>query len=299
MRSTVANPPVPDLKLSCQGNAGPNRVTRGSTLTCTATVDPSGSATLTDVTWRFEDSTTQTPIVGPSDSTQWAGKMVVSGRIFVAGNLNGVAVARDTQVSVIARNWPRINVVAADSGHGDLLVVPLQIHDLAHTHPPRPLTGYDYETIGSGPNAGWTYLRSHIGNATAVVHIHSGFKSGTPFYNQQHPGTDPATGDPHCKKSEMGAVETGARQHEGISPSPALSHVEVYQRWFRNNAPQDSMEAAVVFAPALTYPLADYYEAEYVAMVATPAKNDPNQRHTNNVPPGLVPFPSVPCRPRF
>jgi hypothetical protein len=156
----------------------------------------------------------------------------------------------------------------------------------------------DVETVSAGPNTGWAYLRSSINEVSAVVHISSGFQPGTPFYNMQAPGIDPVTGDPFCRRSQMAAVERAAREHEGLISSPSTSHLEMFQRWFRNNAPQELLEKVTVFVPALSYSLNDFVDAEYWNMVATPAVNDPNQRHTSNVPPGLVPFPTVPCRPR-
>lgn len=279
------------LTLQCT----PNPVVRGSTINCGVTSTPSE---MTDVSWSFTDRDGRV-IPGPQGPRTWDGTMVVGGTMHVSAVAGGDTLSKDTLVTVEARRWPRITVRGIDGGHGDLPDRPRHIHDLAHMHPPAPPAPWDVVSVSEGPNTGWAYLRSIATEFGADLHINSGFQPGTPFYNMQAPGIDPVTGDPFCRKSQMAAVERGAREHEGLISSPSTSHLEVFQRWFRNNAPQDSLENVTVFVPALPYSLNDFVDAEYSKMVATPAVNDPNQHHTSDVPPGLVPFPTVPCRPRL
>jgi hypothetical protein len=83
--------------------------------------------------------------------------------------------------------------------------------------------------------------------------------------------------------------------------SAITSHVEVYQRWFRANAPQDAMESVTgrdeEFTPTWTF--SNKLTEAYILRVADPAFTDPSQRHTRDNPPGLVALPVVPCALRF
>jgi hypothetical protein len=135
----------------------------------------------------------------------------------------------------------------------------------------------------------------------AVVHISSGFNPGTPFYQLQHSGIDPVTGDPFCSKGQLSQLERAARQHEGLVSSSLTSHIEVHERWFRNNTPQDSLERVTAFQGSIPHGLTfnELVDAAFERYVSTPAVSDPNQNHTTGTPPGLVAFPAVPCRPRF
>ena len=283
------------LELSC-----PDSVERGSSARCTARAVPSG--TLDSIRWTFTDTAGIATTTDTSGTADWAGKMVMGGRVSVSARLNDTPVAADTPVAVSARTWPRMTVVAHDSGNGHLPARPRVPRDLADTHPVVNLDPFDTELIGSGPNAGWWYIKSPVTRTYAPVHISSGFKPGTPFYQLQHSGVDPVTGDPFCSKGQLHHVETGARRHEGLLASSLVSHIEVYELWFSTNSPQVSMERIVLhrgMLPDSNFTFAHWVEAEFVENVSQPSAADPNQRHTTDIPPGLVAFPPVPCRPRF
>ncbi|HEY0025707.1 MAG TPA: hypothetical protein VGB24_22660 [Longimicrobium sp.] len=275
-----------------------DRLERGATLNCSAAAVPSG--TLDSIRWEFRDDAGNT-VRDSSGAASWTGEMVVSGKIAVAARLNGSPVADDTVIVVRARGWPLINVVAADSGNGHLPAAPTRYGQLADTHAPYPMQPYVTARVSRGPNAGMWYLKDPIQTVTANVHISAGFRPGSAFYAQQHSGTDPATGDPFCARWQVAAVERGAREHEGLVPSALTSHVEVYQQWFRTNAPQDFMEAVTGRDEEFTsdWTFSDKLTHEYILKVADPAFQDPDQKHTTDNPPGLVAFPVVPCRLRF
>lgn len=281
------------LELSC-----PPSVERGNPMRCTVAANPAG--TLTDIQWSFSD--TAGHVVRDSGRAEWTGTMVVGGRINVTARLSGTPVASDTPIAVTPRRWPRISVVAVDSGNGHLPAQPRFIYDLADTHPPIPDGPIDIDTITSGPNAGWAYLALPITRVRAIVHISGGFRPGTPLYQMQRWGTDPVTGQPFCRPSQFSSdVEQGARQHEGLIAGPSPSHVSVYRQWYRNNTPQTHMEAVAGFLDdfSVDYPFQAKVEVDFDTYVSRPAKDDPNQMHTTDSPPGLVPFPSVPCMPRL
>lgn len=273
-------------------------VERGRSIQCSAAANPSG--TLDSIRWQFVDSAGHA-VRDSSGSASWGGKMVIGGRISVTAILNNSLVADDTVIVVRPRTWPRITVVAADSGNGHLPAAPTRYGELADTHAPYPMQPYATERVASGPNAGRWYLRTPITTVTANVHISDGFNPGTPFYAQQHSGIDPVTMNPFCARSQVSAVERGAREHEGLIASALTSHVEVYQRWFRTNAPQDVMESVTGKDDDFgsTWTFSDMLTQVYIARVAEPAYNDPNQKHTTDNPPGLVAFPAVPCALRF
>jgi hypothetical protein len=282
-----------ELQLTCSRYT----VTRGDDLTCNATAS---SGVLDSVRWEFVDSAANT-VRASSGSTSWFGEMVVGGRITVTAKLNGLAAADDTAIVVAPRRWPRINVVAADSGNGHLPAAPTAYGELADTHAPYPTQPFVTKRVPSGPNAGIWYLKDPIRTVTAAVHISAGFRPGSAFHQQQHSGTDPVTGNPFCAKLQVPAVERGAREHEGLVPSALTSHVEVFQRWFRANTPQNSMEAVTGRDEefSATWSFSEKLMQEYNDEVAQPAYQDPNQKHTTDNPPGLVAFPAVPCALRF
>ena len=282
------------LELKCDRYS----IVRGNTVQCSATAQPGG--TLDSIRWAFTDGAGN-PVGDSTGTASWGGTMVVGGRIAVTARLNSAPVAADTVLTITPRTWPRITVVAADSGNGELPQYPRVMHDLAHTHAPTSATPHNALVISTGPNSGWWYLASPTTQARAVVHISAGFKPGTPFYQLQKSGADPVTGDPFCSKGQMSQIERAARQHEGLVSSSLISHIEVYERWFRNNTPQDSLERLTAFQGSIPLGLtfSDLVDAAFERYVSTPAISDPNQNHTTGNAPGLVAFPAAPCRPRF
>jgi hypothetical protein len=287
------------MNLSCTGDLGSNKVTRGSVVHCQVSATPSGA--LTDIRWSFADSAGHA-VTGPPDVPVWGGTMAVGGTISVTALLDSLPVHADTVISVQARTWPSMSVVAVDSGNGHLPTHPTLPRQLADTHPPIPSAPIAIDTIASGPNEGFAYLPTAVASVTTVVHISAGFNPGTPLYNLQHSGVDPLTHDPFCTKRQFNTViQRGARQHEGLIPGPTPSHVSVYRQWFSHNRPQDSLEPVNGYLRdfSVDYPFDAYVEAEFDQHVSSAAASDPNQHHPNETPPGPVAFPTVPCRPRL
>ena len=157
-------------------------------------------------------------------------------------------------------------------------------------------------TLNDGPNRGWSFVTAPITSVRLVVHINDGFNPGTPLYQMQHSGSDPVTGQAYCSKGQFtNGLQTAARRHEGITSGVTMSHVEVYRRWLRNEEPEKAMEAVLGWESDYTvdYTFAEHAADRFNEHVTDPALKDPNQRHTNETPPGLVPFPTVPCKPRL
>lgn len=291
----TARPLSGSLKLDC----GSGSVTRGDSLTCHVKAEPSGR--LTDIQWAFVDSAGHR-ITGPSGMDSWGGTMVVGGEMQVTAQLDGDPQTRTERIIVGPRTWPRMTLIAADSGNGHLPQQPTSTDQLADTHPPIPSRSIEIRSIATGPNTGWAYLPTPIASVTVAVHINGGFQRGTPLYQKQRSGVDPVTGQPFCTKNQFtSAIQTAARQHEGLVSGPTPSHVAVYRRWFNNNTPQDSMEAVIGFLSDFSadYPFGAFVDAEFDEHVASAARHDPDQNHPNETPPGLVSYPTVPCRPRL
>lgn len=140
-------------------------------------------------------------------------------------------------------------------------------------------------------------------SARVEVNINDGFKPGTPLYQMQRSGVVPGKDEAYCSKSQFtNGVQTAARRHEGITSGVTMSHVEVMRRWFRTATPEIAMEAVIAHKSDFsdTTSFTTYVGIRFSEHVTEPALNDPSQRHTTDNPaPGLVPYPSVPCRPRL
>lgn len=294
LRSRPVQERTDSLALHC-----PASVERGQSITCTASA--TGGGVLTEIQWTFTDSAGH-EVSGPRDSHEWGGFMVVGGEMRVNALLNGDSTSAAATIGIRARTWPNMRVRAWDAGNGSLPVHPTTYGELAQTLPPAPDEPYSTRRIDAGPNTGWYYLAAPLVRLKAEVNISRGFQAGEPFYNLQHSGTDPLTGNPFCSKSQLTALRRGAREHEGVDPSPSLvSHVEVMQMWFRNNRAQDALEALVGHASDFnaSWSFLHHVEGAFLDHVSSAAYNDPNQRHTTDSPPGLVAFPRVPCAARF
>jgi len=305
IESITVVPETQNAKLRLTCNPG-TTVQRGTPITCTAGTSPAG-AVRTELSWTFTDSAGHR-IPGPTGTdTTWGGEIVVGGMMKVEGKVNGSASADSVRIRVTPRSWPRIGLRVREDGHGDL-PPPSQVDSfakLAHTHLARTAPSLSAKEITDGPNAGWGYLNAPLDSLDVVVHLNDAWMPGNVWYNLQHPGpwTDPAGNvGQYCSQHQLPLVFKRSREHEGFLSSPLTSHVEVYRRWFRNNSPQDSLEAVVLYKPELPAgtSVRDWIlNASYPQYVETPANSDPDQRHTNANPPGLVDPAPWPCMVRL
>jgi hypothetical protein len=283
----------PSMTLNCNVT-----VTRGERLDCSVASD---GPELTDIQWTFTDTAGHV-VPGPAGGLAWGGRMVISGRMRVSAKLDGQEVGADTAILVEPRTWPKMSLVPFDGGHGDLSYTPTEIKQLAQTLGPVPGTPVDTFTIPDGPNEGWSYIASPITSARVEVNINDGFKPGTPLYQMQRSGVVPGVDEAYCSKGQFtNGVQNAARRHEGLTSGVTMSHVEVMRRWFLAEEPEKAMEAVIAHKSHLqdTTTFKNYAEIRFGEHVTEPALNDPDQRHATDDPPGIVPFPSVPCRPRL
>jgi hypothetical protein len=92
------------LKLTCTGDLGENRVTRGERIECVAKKNPeSAPGQLTTISWSFEgEQRVDTPVDAPT----WGGPMVRSGTVAVKARIGtGTEMTAVAPVTVVSRDW--------------------------------------------------------------------------------------------------------------------------------------------------------------------------------------------------
>jgi hypothetical protein len=157
--------PQEALKLTCDKTTPE----RGEEITCAASAEPAGAA-LEVTEWTFEgEGSVIHPEAGEEHATTWAGRMVVSGTITVAGKVNGKEVAPATaEITVRPRQgftirYPALPAVEWVGGDEDELPYPpLNTAPGSDAHGVlgkfrEVSTSYALDE-GSGPNAGWVYV---------------------------------------------------------------------------------------------------------------------------------------------
>ncbi|HEX8211305.1 MAG TPA: hypothetical protein VF584_14115, partial [Longimicrobium sp.] len=162
-RSEVVRVQPVRLKLDCT----PNPVTRGQSITCTASKDPASAPGELKITgWSFEG---RARTDGDVTSNTWAGVMVNGGRIQVAGTIGEIAVRPEaTRIKVDNRVWhdpvppAQIRKVGCSLPLTDecpLGSPPVYDRDLGQTKLyPESGLAIPYAEINSGPNTGWSYV---------------------------------------------------------------------------------------------------------------------------------------------
>jgi hypothetical protein len=294
----------PKLVLRCDGKTEIDSVVRGANLNCGVSAEPSGAA-ITNIRWEFHDEGSPSHSTsGPDNALSWGGEMAVGGEMHVSAVVDGTSFSDTVKVIVTRRKWPRIDVRVRVGGQGRLPVEVHRVSDLMQTRfDTIPVDSLPFEAITTGPNSGWTYLRSPVRTLPLVVDVNDAWKPGSAWYNLQHPGptgqTDPnGNGTHYCAHSELPEMYAAGLQHEGVTAG-LVSHIEIFKRYFKDNPEQDSLEAAVAYREDPTYDPAAVIASVDVAAVMTRAVADPKQRHTSDVPPGLVELAVFPCQPRF
>jgi hypothetical protein len=155
--------------------------------------------------------------------------------------------------------------------------------------------------ISSGPNTGWAFFHSPVKSLGLVVNVSDAWKSGSSWRNLQKGGTyTDAMGNkyPYCTNSQIPAMMGPSLQHEGYLPGLYPSHVDLFRDWFKNNSPQDSIEAARLYMPDYPGMDAASWLANYdIAHVMNSAMADPAQQDTAST--GKVALAPWVCKPRF
>jgi hypothetical protein len=295
----------PELRLKCLPSTN---LARGDAISCSAEIQPPSPGA--DVSWAFDDSAGH-HIPGPENSSGWGGQMVISGMLRVFASVDGKSLSDSAWITVQPRNWPSIRVRVRQGGHGEL---PSAAHvtqdaDLMQTRfDTIPASLFSVTELSSGPNTGWAFIPQAVRTLPLVVDVSDAWKHGSAWYSLQHwgpTGQVDANGNPihFCAHNELPQVFQAALEHEGAVTGPIVSHVAIFQRWFANHPAQDSIEKAIVFVPELGgYDARQAILNREVATVESDARSDPDQGHTNVLPPaipGKVQPAQLPCQMRF
>jgi hypothetical protein len=165
----VTNQPA-KLKLTCTDAGGAlNRVTRGETISCTASKEPIDAAgELLIERWSFDKRVRADE---PVTTAEWKGTMVESGTVMVHGTIGGFSAQPSVAVIAVSnRSWtdvlqtPRIAYdhcpVRTDAC---LQSPPAEFQDLGKTHLPKFTFAPALQYIEAGPNTGWWYFSGEAG----------------------------------------------------------------------------------------------------------------------------------------
>lgn len=296
IRSAVAAVTPPSLDLSC-----PATILRGANMRCTVVAT---GGTLSKVQWLFVD-TLHHRIPGPADSLSWRGQMVIGGRMYAEGEVNGVAVRDSADVAVRARTWNNIRLnVRQDSypaGHlpaPSLVTLPGHLGD-SHADSVAPL---HTKQIADGPNAGWWFLEREVRDFGFVVHINeAAFSSGSAWHSLQTggnytpPGGGPTVPNGRCNASQIPIIRQLTREHEGLASSPLTSHADAARRYLANTRPQVRFEAAIAYGPDLSTGYSYYTHVHGLYIEIASSMEGFAAPHTIDSPPGIVNPAPFPC----
>jgi hypothetical protein len=246
---------APALKLTCTSKLGENRVTRGDTITCTASKDPvDASGELADVRWAFTGMGFKYPDAEAGDEvptgTTWKGKMVMSGTVSVKAKLNGSEQSASVSVDVQPRAdflEKRVEVAVRPGTLADVpgsarpADFPSGVRDLGRAvnmgggmaYDPKNNLAAVLRTVGivqdGGPNHNLAYLEEIPLDASSIVVVHPALAEGTAFHQAQARESRVVSGTPPCLQSRFGEYIRKVAEHEGIDGNPN-SHVGYFEQ---------------------------------------------------------------------
>lgn len=257
-----------EIELTCTGDLGPNRVTRGQRINCGVTAMPSG--TMTDIQWNFEESSRSD---GDPASPTWAGPMVRSGTVQVSARIgSGPPQSASATIEVVDRTWPDVpktdlRTFGVTDGDEDMPALPARItwaSDLgvfrafAEAAPGEQQWPDAIHNVVSGPNYGLDYFADLSFPVRGRIRIHDeAMSSGSGFLRaQERNSTGGGTvigGVPWCSPRVVTSTLPGlVRAHED-------RHAEVYREKY---AEVVRAELAVLERMTGTYSdLADAYDS--------------------------------------
>jgi hypothetical protein len=255
-RSEIVRVQPVRLKLDCT----PNPVTRGQSITCTASKDPASAPGEVKITgWSFAGAgSTIKAEEEDQHSPTWGGTMVVSGTISVVGTIGGRAVEPATvAVNVIGRNWTgKIKYPDATSefvGEPDLPYPPVtpenpELEDgvLGVYLDAPPVASYGE---GSGPNKGWVYVdEPPLFSMTPLIRLNVALRPDNPFYRAQRGDSGVRlSGRPACGPAFMRQAARHVPAHEDGHHQVAKSHYE-------SSTTAETLEQTTLYEPNSTSP---------------------------------------------
>jgi hypothetical protein len=246
--------------LSCQGDLGPGRVTRDSTVRCEARKEPSSAPdSLQILGWSFEN---RPRTDGDVHSPLWTGRMAREGRVSLRAAIGSQQpVTKTVKIEVEDRVWPELVVRSVTRAiHVDLYSM--------KNYPPsgdaygRHELGYlDFDHMQfrhpeTGPNAGLFYLSAPAQILPSTIHLHpalylpnslpsnldslsAGYSDWKAWYDDQN-----GHGSGSCGPGQVAVLRANVERHEGVTLATD-SHVGVANRSFIENKFQRRLERVV------------------------------------------------------
>lgn len=251
---------VAGLKIACidLDNPAGKSVPRGSYVYC----DRIDETTVV-ARWRFvPDSAEFIPVehdIPANGNTVWQGTVATSGIVWAYGWRNAGSVGQpmdsgSTRLNVTPRQWQTFGFPSVvDSGQGPLLYPPPAIHELGRTWVSKIVPPSNtIITATAGPNTGFALVRDlPFGSRPIFVATNlAALQESSSWWAMQVGGIDSTTGRPWCGKTglysmSMAELTKQVRQHEGIDPTGATSHVAVYQSVVKDHDLNGIAEAIV------------------------------------------------------
>jgi hypothetical protein len=229
------------VKLSCIGDLGPNSVTRGKEVICTAEKNPTDAAGALTVThWSFDGATRGD---GDLQSPEWRGIMARGGMVQVRGKIgSGAEQTATATIQVVDRTWadvPLMHLRELSASGDEARVPPLAskvswASDLGGFNAyPEPPPGEQLEdpivNIDGGPNHGLYYFADLSFPIWGRIRINdAAMTRGSPFYQAQERnpsgGSNRIGGQAWCSNRVVTSVYPDlVRAHE-------RRHAEVYRQ---------------------------------------------------------------------
>jgi hypothetical protein len=228
MRDSAFVQVAPKLAVAC----APSTVTRGDSISCSLMPTPANGQLATSYWGYITDDANIGTIARPDGTllTHWRGRVVVSGRVRVEGVLNGVAVAAETTVTVLPRDWAnrQPTFLAINIGQGPLPPDPRADADLGQVAYSQRADSNEHwrEIPEGGPNGLLAYMiEVHEERSLVALNVES-LRDGSNFW-LAHPVTPTAGG--HCPRSFLTGTLPGLiLAHEGMQFESG-SHTQRYR----------------------------------------------------------------------
>jgi hypothetical protein len=248
------------MQLSCAGPNGSSTLTRGTKVTCTASVEPRQAFRIAERKaegTRYTYSTTD-PIASDGEPVQWEGTAVIDTKV----TMTAVVMAKGSE-SRLAPASANITVVARAGPEWDSLAVQVLPVGQEKFVPGRPLLEYPFtvapggtmdspdgalgqyvstmtvrwRVVSGGPNTGIVYAGFPFDLAPPVIYIHSVLQPGSEFRRKQIGNPNIVFGLKPCSDTDIGALRNRVLDHE-------RQHYDVDRRYFAEHKVQPAIEAA-------------------------------------------------------
>ncbi len=227
--------PATPLNVACS----PVLVTRGATVTCTASAaDPSAQFTVDE--WRFDGAGLSASIIEAASANIWSGIAATSGAVRVKGKLDGAPAEGQTALNVVARDWSQDTVAyqLTDVTPNNLTFHPARPGDLGNHQPLAEayLPAEGFPQISSGPNQGVFYFTKVPVQAVSEIRINRvALAPNSDFYFLQPESVPPYS--TKCTRNDVFPFLPKAEEHEGFTLAPA-SHAGTFRRELNLRVPQ-------------------------------------------------------------